>query len=47
MKAEAAEADKAATANTEMKDFVVTIAQFAHDDIGQDHDEDPNVRLVV
>lgn len=33
VKAEAAEADKAATANTKMKDFSVTVAQFAHDDV--------------
>ena len=33
MKAEAAEADKAATANTKMKDFAVTVTQFAHDDV--------------
>ena len=33
MKAEAAERDKAATANTKMKDFAVTVTQFAHDDV--------------
>ena len=33
VKAEAAEADKAATANTKMKDFAVTVTQFAHDDV--------------
>ena len=33
VKAEAAEADKASTANTKMKDFAVTVTQFAHDDV--------------
>ena len=33
VKAEAAEADKASTANTKMKDFSVTVTQFAHDDV--------------
>ena len=33
VKAEAAERDKAATANTKMKDFSVTVTQFAHDDV--------------
>ncbi len=33
VKAEAAEADKASTANAEMKDFSETIAQFAHDEV--------------
>ena len=33
VKAEAAEADKAATANAKMKDFSVTVTQFAHDDV--------------
>ena len=33
VKAEAAEANKAASANTEMKDFSVEIAQFAKDDV--------------
>lgn len=33
MKAEAAEANKASTANAEMKDFSETIAQFAHDEV--------------
>ena len=33
VKAEAAEADKASTANTKMKDFTVTVTQFAHDDV--------------
>ena len=32
-KAEAAERDKAATANAAMKDFSVTVTQFAHDDV--------------
>ena len=33
VKAEAAEANKAATANAKMKDFSVTVAQFAHEDV--------------
>ena len=33
VKAEAAEADKASTANAEMKDFSENIAQFAHDEV--------------
>lgn len=33
VKAEAAEANKASTANAEMKDFSETIAQFAHDEV--------------
>ncbi len=33
VKAEAAEANRAASANAEMKDFSVEIAQFAHDDV--------------
>ena len=33
VKAEAAETDKASTANTKMKDFSVTVTQFAHDDV--------------
>ncbi len=33
VKAEAAEADKVSTANTKMKDFAVTVTQFAHDDV--------------
>ena len=33
VKAEAAERDKASTANTKMKDFSVTVTQFAHDDV--------------
>ena len=33
VKAEAAERDKAATANTKMKDFSATVTQFAHDDV--------------
>ena len=33
VKAEAAEANKAASANAEMKDFSAEIAQFAHDDV--------------
>ena len=33
VKAEAAEADKASTANAEMKDFSEIIAQFAHDEV--------------
>ena len=33
MKAEAAEANKAAAANAKMKDFSVTVTQFAHDDV--------------
>ena len=33
VKAEAAEVNKASTANTKMKDFSVTVAQFAHDDV--------------
>ena len=33
VKAEAAERDKAATANAKMKDFSVTVTQFAHDDV--------------
>ena len=33
VKAEAAEANKAASANAEMKDFSMEIAQFAHDDV--------------
>ena len=33
VKAEAAEANKAASANAEMKDFSVEVAQFAHDDV--------------
>ena len=33
VKAEAAEANKAAAANAKMKNFVVTITQFAHDDV--------------
>ena len=33
VKAEAAEVNKAATANAKMKDFSVTVAQFAHDDV--------------
>ena len=33
VKAEAAEANKAASANAEMKDFSVEIAQFAKDDV--------------
>ena len=33
VKAEAAEVNKAATANAKMKDFSVTITQFAHDDV--------------
>ena len=33
VKAEAAEVNKAATANTKMKDFSVTVTQFAHDDV--------------
>ena len=33
VKAEAAEANKASTANAEMKDFSETVAQFAHDEV--------------
>ena len=33
VKAEAAEADKASAANAKMKDFSVTVTQFAHDDV--------------
>ena len=33
VKAEAAEVNKAATANAKMKDFSVTVAQFAHEDV--------------
>ena len=33
VKAEAAEADKASAANAKMKDFAVTVTQFAHDDV--------------
>ena len=33
VKAEAAEVNKAATANAKMKDFSVTVTQFAHDDV--------------
>ena len=33
VKAEATEANKATSANAEMKDFPVEVAQFAHDDV--------------